>query len=67
MENCDRAWLDSKCEGELIQRTSAGGFTTSTCELHLYDLQETLAAVADRYPEINHPMYCACSGCEGAW
>lgn len=64
---CDRSWNDTKCEGELIVRTSAGGFTTATCEQHLYELEEVLAGIADRYPEVNHSNYCTCPGCEGAW
>ena len=67
MDECDRSWIDSPCGGELIERSSAGGFLTATCEKHLYELEEVLAGIADRYPEVHHPNYCTCSGCEGAW
>lgn len=67
MDECDRSWGDSPCEGELIQRSSAGGLLTATCEKHLMELEKLLAGIADRYPEVHHPEYCTCSGCEGAW
>lgn len=61
-EECDREW-EGDCEGELISRTTAGGFHTHTCEGHLRALQATLDGIAERYPEINHPASCTCWGC----
>lgn len=61
-EECDRAW-QGECGGDLIARTTAGGFATFTCIHHLELLQESLDAIAERYPEINHPEYCTCYGC----
>lgn len=43
MNECDRSWQDSPCDGDLIERTSAGGFMTATCEHHLFELEEALA------------------------
>ena len=66
-EECDRTW-DGDCEGDLVSRTTAGGFHTYTCEGHLRALQATLDDIAQRYPEINHPEYCTCYGCsEGSY
>ena len=60
---CSRDWMDSPCEGELIARTTAGGFPDFMCEGHLRGLQDNLDAIAERYPEIGHPEYCTCYGC----
>ena len=64
---CDGAWRETPCEGELIDRTTAGGYLSETCEGHIYELEMALAGIAERYPEINHPEYCPCAGCDGAW
>jgi hypothetical protein len=66
-EQCDRSWEDTHCGGEIIQRVTAGGSLSYTCEAHLEALQQTLDAIADRYPEMYHQQWCECSGCEGAW
>jgi len=64
-EQCDRSWQDTPCDGQIIERTTAGGFTSYTCEAHLEQLDQALAAIGDRYPEIYHADWCNCSGCEG--
>lgn len=67
-EDCSRDWMDSSCEGELIARTTSAGFPDLMCEGHLRELQGTLDAIAQRYPEINHPDTCLCYGCaDGSW
>ena len=64
---CDRAWIGD-CSGDIIPRITAGGSRTFTCEEHLAQLQEVLAGIAERYPEVNHPDVCGCYGCgEGSW
>lgn len=60
---CDRTWTGTRCGGEIVPRTTAGGFRTYTCEYHLCELDEQLQQIADRYPEINHPASCTCWGC----
>lgn len=66
-DECDRSWLSS-CGGTLVARTSAGGSLTQTCELHYDMLQQELADIATRYPEINHLDGCQCYGCsEGSY
>ena len=68
MNECDRSWQPTPCDGDLIERTSAGGFITATCEHHLFELEDALAGIAERYPEVHHPNGCLCSGCTGeAW
>lgn len=67
MEECDRYWMNTACDGEIIQRTTACGCTSYTCEAHLEELETALAEISHRYPEIYHAQWCSCSGCEGAW
>ena len=61
--SCSRDWMDSPCSGKLIFRTTSGGFPDAMCEHHLEALQDSLDAIAERYPEIGHPEYCTCYGC----
>jgi hypothetical protein len=62
-DSCSRAW-EGPCEGELFTRVSRSGLTVSTiCELHAGELEASLDAVAERYPEVNHLDGCTCWGC----
>lgn len=64
---CSRDWMGG-CEGKLIYRITSGGFPDQMCEAHLGELLDSLDAIAQRYPEINHPEYCTCYGCsEGSY
>ena len=65
IDECDRSWQESPCDGELISRTTAGGYLSATCQQHMYELENALYAIAERYPEIHHPEYCTCYGCVG--
>lgn len=61
---CSRAWEGEECQGELITRVSRSGLTVSTiCEFHAGELESRLDAIAERYPEVNHPYGCGCWGC----
>lgn len=65
--SCSRSWMGG-CDGDLIFRTTSGGFPDQMCEMHLMELQDSLDATAERYPEINHPEGCWCYGCsEGSY
>lgn len=57
------------CAGERFERTSRSGLTTATiCERHAMELERNLDAIAERYPEVNHPESCSCWGCsEGSY
>jgi hypothetical protein len=64
---CSRAWL-GPCKGELVDRTTSGGFPDCMCESHLQQLEGQLALIAQRYPEVMHADGCDCYGCtEGSW
>jgi hypothetical protein len=64
MGECSRYGDGLACGGELFERTSRSGYTTSMiCERHAIDLELRLDAVAERYPEVNHPAGCTCWGC----
>lgn len=66
-EGCTRAH-QSACEGETFLRTSRSGLTVAPiCEGHAAELERDLDAVAERYPEVNHPEFCDCHGCRDAW
>lgn len=67
-DECSRAW-EGPCEGELFTRVSRSGLTASTiCEGHAGELEASLDAIAERYPEVNHPEFCDCWGCsEGSY
>lgn len=65
-EECSRNYELSACDGELFVRTSRTGLTTSTiCEGHADELELSLDAIAERYPEMNHHPDCSCHGCTG--
>jgi hypothetical protein len=65
-QECDRG--PEGCSGEVFARTSRSGLTRSwICEQHADQLERSLDAVAERYPEVNHPEYCMCPGCRDAW
>lgn len=68
-DECSRAWEGTACEGELFDRVSRSGLTVSTiCAGHAAQLESSLDAVAERYPEVNHPYGCTCYGCsDGSW
>lgn len=67
-EQCGRRW-DGPCAGEVLLRVSRSGLTQSwICERHAAALERRLDAVAERYPEVNHPESCGCWGCsEGSY
>lgn len=67
MSRCSRG--PEECAGELFERTSRSGLTTSTiCEAHAAELEASLDRIAERYPEVNHPDGCGCWGCsEGSY
>jgi hypothetical protein len=55
---------DTECSGEVFLRVSRSGLTSAPiCERHAWELEESLDAVAERYPEVNHPAGCYCWGC----
>lgn len=63
-ETCSRDHEDGPCQGELFVRVSRSGLTSSTiCEFHAGELERSLDAIAERYPEVNHPEFCDCWGC----
>ena len=62
-EECSNDWRDSPCGGELVSRITAGGYPDTICENHLSELQDNLASIAERYPEVYHYEYCTCYGC----
>jgi hypothetical protein len=64
IETCSRDYYSSPCEGELFERVSRSGLTSSwICEGHAMELEESLDAIARRYPEVNHFAGCDCWGC----
>lgn len=63
-QECDREWDDRvSCSGPLVHRTTSGGFSQMICVGHRDALEDNLAQIAERYPEINHPDGCSCWGC----
>jgi hypothetical protein len=66
---CSREYYDSPCEGEVFVRTSRSGLTEAwICEGHAAELEASLDAIEQRYPEVNHPDGCGCYGCsDGSW
>lgn len=57
------------CSGETLYRMSLSGTWQSypRCDHHWYLRTEQQHELAERYPEMYHPEYCTCPGCEGDW
>lgn len=68
IHECSRSW-EGPCQGPLEVYTSHSGITRSwMCEGHIWALEDRLAEIAQRYPEVNHPEGCGCWGCsEGSY